>query len=163
PLRKTPVLAKVCYGFIGNRMMEGYGREAERMVLEGATCSMVDQALRDFGMAMGILSVYDLAGVDVGVNVHAANAERFAGDPTYYQASEVLVEHGRLGVKSGAGFYRYEAGDRVGREDPEALALIRERGRALGIPFRQDHTREEILERCLYPLINEGLQILHEG
>ena len=75
PLRKTPVLAKVCYGFIGNRMMEGYAREAERMVLEGATPRQVDTALEEWGMAMGILAVFDMAGIDVGVNVHKANAD----------------------------------------------------------------------------------------
>jgi len=77
PLRKTPVLAKICYGFIGNRMMEGYAREAERIVLEGATPRQVDSALEEWGMAMGILGVFDMAGVDVGVNVHKANATQY--------------------------------------------------------------------------------------
>ena len=72
---------KVCYGFIGNRMMEGYAREAERMVLEGATPRQVDSALEEWGMAMGILAVFDMAGIDVGVNVHKANAEQFPPDP----------------------------------------------------------------------------------
>ena len=80
-LRKTPVLARVCYGFIGNRMMEGYAREAQRMVLEGATPRQVDGALEDWGMAMGILAVFDMAGVDVGVNVHRANADRVSAGP----------------------------------------------------------------------------------
>ena len=78
PLRKTPVLAKVCYGFIGNRMMEGYAREAERMVLEGATPRRVDSALEEWGMAMGILAVFDMAGIEVGVNVHKANAAQLS-------------------------------------------------------------------------------------
>ena len=85
-LRKTPVLARVCYGFIGNRMMEGYAREAQRMLLEGATPRQVDGALEAWGMAMGILAVFDMAGIDVGVNVHRANAERYPPDPSYYQA-----------------------------------------------------------------------------
>lgn len=162
-LRKTPVLAKVCYGFIGNRMMEGYGREAELMALEGATPRKVDDALQSFGMAMGILAVYDMAGVDVGVNVHKANAEQFPPDPTYYQASQALYDAGRMGQKNGKGFYRYEAGDRQRYDDEEALRLLRERAAQLGIAQRDDHTEEEIVERCIFPLINEGIQILDEG
>ncbi|MCX7891481.1 MAG: 3-hydroxyacyl-CoA dehydrogenase NAD-binding domain-containing protein [Burkholderiales bacterium] len=160
PLRKTPVLARVCYGFIGNRMMEGYAREAERMVLEGATPREVDSALEDWGMAMGILAVFDLAGIDVGVNVHKANADKYPPDPAYYQADFALHEAGRLGQKNGRGYYRYEGRERI--DDPEAIAILAERAAKLGIaPCR--HTREEILERCLYPLMNEGFRILAEG
>src|SRR5208283_398254 len=96
-LRKTPVVARVCYGFIGNRMMEGYAREAQRMVLEGATPRQVDDALEAWGMAMGILAVFDMAGIDVGVNVHRANADRYPPDPSYYQADFALHAAGRLG------------------------------------------------------------------
>jgi 3-hydroxyacyl-CoA dehydrogenase len=161
-LRKTPVLAKVCYGFVGNRMMEGYAREAERMVLEGATPRQVDTVLEHWGMAMGILAVFDMAGVDVGVNVHKANADRYPPDPAYYQADFALVEAGRLGQKNGKGYYRYEAGDRTRHEDPEALALLRARAQQLGIEPRQ-HSDRDILERCLWPLLNEGFRILEEG
>jgi 3-hydroxyacyl-CoA dehydrogenase len=161
-LRKTPVLARVCYGFIGNRMMEGYAREAQRMVLEGATPRMVDSALEEWGMAMGILAVFDMAGIDVGVNVHKANAEKFPPDPAYYQADFALYEAGRLGRKNGKGYYRYEPGNRARCDDPEAVAIIAERARQLQVPQRR-HTREEIVERCLYPLLNEGLRILGEG
>ncbi len=160
PLRKTPVLARVCYGFIGNRMMEGYAREAERMVLEGATPREVDSALEDWGMAMGILAVFDLAGIDVGVNVHRANADKYPPDPTYYQADFALHEAGRLGQKNGKGYYRYEGRARV--DDPEAIAILAERAAKLGVE-RRPHTKEEILERCLYPLMNEGFRILAEG
>lgn len=162
PLRKTPVLAKVCYGFIGNRMMEGYAREAERMVLEGATPRRVDSALEEWGMAMGILAVFDMAGIDVGVNVHKANAARFPPDPTYYQADLALYEAGRLGQKNGKGYYRYEPGQRARYDDPEAIRIIAERARQLKVP-RREHTRQEIIERCLYPMLNEGLRILGEG
>ena len=162
PLRKTPVLARVCYGFIGNRMMEGYAREAERMVLEGATPRQVDSALEQWGMAMGILAVFDMAGVDIGVNVHKANADRYPPDPTYYQADFALVEAGRLGQKNGKGYYRYEAGDRKRYDDPEALALLRARADKLGVP-QGKHDPQEIVERCLYPLLNEGIRILEEG
>ena len=162
PLRKTPVLARVCYGFIGNRMMEGYAREAERMVLEGANPRAVDSALEQWGMAMGILAVFDMAGVDIGVNVHKANAERFPPDPAYYQADFALVEAGRLGQKNGKGYYRYEAGDRKRYDDPEAIAILKARAEKLGVPPRE-HTAQEIVERCLYPLLNEGIRILEEG
>ncbi len=159
-LRKTPVLARVCYGFIGNRMMEGYAREAERMVLEGATPRQVDSALENWGMAMGILAVFDLAGVDIGVNVHRANADRYPPDPTYYQADFALYEAGRLGQKTGKGYYRYEGRKRI--DDPEAIGILRARAQALDVP-QSAHDDAEILERCLYPLMNEGFRILGEG
>jgi 3-hydroxyacyl-CoA dehydrogenase len=162
PLRKTPVLARVCYGFVGNRMMEGYAREAERIVLEGATPRQVDDALERWGMAMGILAVFDMAGVDVGVNVHKANAQRFPPDPTYYQADFALVEAGRLGQKNGKGYYRYEKGDRARHEDPEAIAILKARAQQLRVPARA-HTEQEILDRCLFPLLNEGFRILEDG
>jgi 3-hydroxyacyl-CoA dehydrogenase len=162
PLRKTLVLAKVCYGFIGNRMMEGYAREAERMVLEGATPRQIDSALEEWGMAMGILAVFDMAGIDVGVNVHKANASQFPPDPAYYQADFALHDAGRLGQKSGKGYYRYEPGNRARFDDPEAIEILKERATQLQVPQRQ-HTKEQILERCLYPLLNEGLRILGEG
>lgn len=166
-LRKTPVLARSCYGFIGNRMMEGYAREAERMVLEGATPRQVDGALERWGMAMGILAVFDMAGIDVSVNVHRANRDRYPPDPSYYQADFALVEAGRLGRKSGRGYYRYpDAGSGAGagerQDDPEALAILAARARALGIEPRA-HDDAEIVERCLYPLMNEGFRILAEG
>jgi 3-hydroxyacyl-CoA dehydrogenase len=162
PLRKTPVLAKVCYGFVGNRMMEGYAREAQRIVLEGATPRQVDSALESFGMAMGILAVFDMAGVDVGVNVHRANASQYPPDPSYYQADVALYEAGRLGQKSGKGYYRYEPGNRARLDDPEAIEILRRRARELAIPARE-HDTTEIQERCLFPLMNEGFRVLGEG
>ncbi|MFO7306139.1 MAG: 3-hydroxyacyl-CoA dehydrogenase NAD-binding domain-containing protein [Gammaproteobacteria bacterium] len=162
PLRKTPVLARVCYGFIGNRMMEGYAREAERMVLEGATPRQVDTALERWGMAMGILAVFDMAGLDVGVNIHKEHAHRYPPDPTYYQADFALVEAGRLGQKNGKGYYRYEPGDRTRYDDPEAIEILRARAAKLGVEQRE-HTDEEIVERCTLALINEGIRILEEG
>jgi 3-hydroxyacyl-CoA dehydrogenase len=162
PLRKTPVLAKVCYGFIGNRMMEGYAREAGRMTLEGATPRQVDEALEKWGMAMGILAVFDMAGIDVGVKIHQEHAERYPPDPAYYQSDFALYEAGRLGQKTGKGYYRYEPGDRTRHDDPEALAVLERRAEKLGIAPRR-HTDKEIVERCLYPLMNEGIRILEEG
>jgi 3-hydroxyacyl-CoA dehydrogenase len=162
PLRKTPVLAKVCYGFIGNRMMEGYAREAGRMTLEGATPREVDTALEKFGMAMGMLAVFDMAGVDIGVKVHQANAAQYPPDPTYYQSDFALYDAGRLGQKTGKGYYRYEPGDRTRHDDPDALSILKARAQKLGIAPRE-HTEREIVERCIYPLLNEGIRILEEG
>ena len=161
-LRKTPVLARVCYGFIGNRMMEGYAREAQRLLLEGATPRRVDSILEGFGMAMGILAVFDMAGIDVGVTVHKTNASRYPPDASYYQADIAMYSAGRLGQKTGKGYYRYEAGDRTRHDDPEALALLRNKAAEIGVMLRA-HADAEILERCLYPLMNEGLRILEEG
>ncbi len=160
PLKKTPVLARVCYGFIGNRMMEGYAREAERMALEGATPRRVDSVLENWGMAMGILAVFDMAGIEVGVSVHKSNADKYPPDPTYYQADAAIYEAGRLGQKNSKGYYRYEGRERI--DDPEAIEILRARAAKLGVAPRQ-HSDDEILERCLYPLLNEGLRILEEG
>ncbi len=161
-IRKTAVVARVGYGFIGNRMLEGYGREAERLVLEGETPRRVDTVLENWGMAMGILAVFDLAGIDVGVNVHKANAERYPPDPSYYQADVALHAAGRVGQKSAAGYYRYEAGGRTRLDDPAAIAILRQTAQRLQIAPRE-HSDQEILERCLYPLINDGFRVLEEG
>jgi 3-hydroxyacyl-CoA dehydrogenase len=111
---------------------------------------------------MGILAVFDMAGVDVGVNVHKANASQFPPDPAYYQADFALYDAGRLGQKNGKGYYRYEPGNRSRIDDPEAIEILRARARELKVPTRV-HSKEEILERCLYPLLNEGFRILGEG
>jgi 3-hydroxyacyl-CoA dehydrogenase len=113
-------------------------------------------------MAMGILSVFDMAGVDVGVHVHRNNAHLYPPDPAYYQADFALFEAGRLGQKTGKGYYRYEPGDRTRHDDPEALEILGKRASELGVPQRE-HSEEEIVERCLYPLMNEGFRILEEG
>jgi len=162
PLRKTAVLARVCYGFVGNRMMEGYAAQAERMLLEGATPRAIDGALERFGMAMGILAVFDMAGIDVGVNVHRANATRYPADPSYYQADVALVEAGRLGQKNGKGYYRYHPGDRTRHDDEQAVAILRARAGELQVPPRT-HSEQEILDRCLFALLNEGFRVLKEG
>ena len=122
PLRKTPVLARVCYGFIGNRMMEGYAREAQRMVLEGATPRRVDSVLEHFGMAMGILGVFDMAGIDVGVNVHRSNAGRYPPDSDLLSGRRRAVRGRAPRAEERRGYYRYEPGDRTRHDDPEAIA-----------------------------------------
>ena len=161
-LKKVGVLSANRHGFIGNRMMDPYGREAERLLLEGATPRQVDDALQRFGMAMGILAVFDMAGVDVGVRVRAANADRLPDDPSFYRASALLVENGMLGQKSGSGYYRYEKGSRERFDHPEALELFANEARRLGIE-RRSIPDEEIVERCILALINEGATVLEEG
>jgi 3-hydroxyacyl-CoA dehydrogenase len=158
--RKVGVVAQVCYGFIGNRIMDPYGREGERCVLEGATPQEVDSALEDFGMAMGILAVYDLAGIDVGHLTRVAHGDSFRDDPTYYRPSAILTERGWLGQKTGRGYYRYENGKRVA--DPEVVELLHNEGKRLGVPQRKPGA-EEIRERCLYAMINEGARVLEDG
>lgn len=159
-IRKVGVVAKVCYGFIGNRMMDPYGREAERCLMEGAAPEEVDAALEDFGMAMGILAVYDMAGIDIGHLTRVERAHLLPKDPSFYRPSAMLTERGWLGQKSGRGYYRYEGGKRT--PDPEVVALIREEAARLGVPQRKP-SRQEIQERCLYAMINEGARILEEG
>ena len=159
-IRKVGVIAKVCYGFIGNRMMDPYGREAEHCLLEGATPEDVDSALENFGMAMGILAVYDLAGVDIGHLTRLALANVFEKDPTFYRPSAMLTERGWLGQKAGRGYYRYENGKRV--PDPEVVKLFHDEGKRLGVQQRKP-SGDEIVERCLYALINEGARVLEEG
>ncbi|MDT3734770.1 MAG: 3-hydroxyacyl-CoA dehydrogenase NAD-binding domain-containing protein [Denitratisoma sp.] len=159
-IKKVGVVARVCYGFIGNRMMDPYGREAERCVMEGATPEEVDAALEGFGMAMGILAVYDMAGVDIGHLTRVERAHLLPDDPSFYRPSAMLTERGWLGQKSGRGYYRYEGGKRT--PDPEVVALVREEAARLGVPQRKP-SQQEIQERCLYAMINEGARILEEG
>lgn len=159
-IRKTGVVAKVCYGFIGNRMMDPYGREAEHCVLEGATPEQVDAALEEFGMAMGILAVYDMAGIDIGHLTRVERKHLLPDDPTFYRPSAILTELGWLGQKAGRGYYRYEGGKRT--PDPEVVELLWAEGKRLDVPRRQPDKRE-IQERCLYAMINEGARLLEEG
>ena len=161
-IRKVGVVAKVCYGFIGNRMMDPYGREAERCVMEGATPEEVDGALEDFGMAMGILAVYDMAGIDIGHLTRVARAHLLPKDPTFYRPTALLTERGWLGQKSGRGYYRYDGADRKRTPDPESIAMFAAEAERLGVPQRKP-SRQEIQERCLYAMINEGALLLEEG
>ncbi len=161
-IRKVGVVAKVCYGFIGNRMMDPYGREAERCVLEGAAPAEVDGALEDFGMAMGILAVYDMAGIDIGHLTRVARAHLLPKDPTFYRPTALLTERGWLGQKSGRGYYRYDSADRKRTPDPEAIAMFAAEAERLGVPQRKP-SKQEIQERCLYAMINEGALLLEEG
>jgi 3-hydroxyacyl-CoA dehydrogenase len=163
-VKKVGVVSKVSYGFIGNRMMDPYAREAERLTLEGANPADVDAALEDFGMGMGILAVFDMAGVDVGVKARLANPDHVPkDDPSFYRASQVLFDKSWLGQKSGKGYYRYEAGSRERLQHDEALQLLADEGTKLGIRRATPITREEITERCIFAMINEGAKLLEEG
>ncbi|MDP1612195.1 MAG: 3-hydroxyacyl-CoA dehydrogenase NAD-binding domain-containing protein [Sulfuritalea sp.] len=161
-IKKTGVVAKVCYGFIGNRMMDPYGREAEHCVLEGATPEEVDSALESWGMAMGILAVYDMAGVDIGHLTRVARAHLLPKDPGFYRPSAMLTERGWIGQKAGRGYYRYDGADRKRAADPEVIEMLHAEGARLGIAQRKPG-RQEIIERCLYSMINEGALLLEEG
>lgn len=161
-LRKVGVLSGNAYGFIGNRMMEPYGREAERLLLEGATPRQVDGVLERFGMAMGILAVYDMAGVDVGYKVRQERKAFLPDDPSFCRTSDMLVEKNWLGQKTGIGYYRYEKGSRERHDNPEAMQMFEEEAARLGIEQRQIPD-EEIIDRCLCALINEGAKVLEEG
>jgi 3-hydroxyacyl-CoA dehydrogenase len=161
-IRKVAVVSGVCYGFIGNRMLQGYFREAQLCLIEGGLPENVDAALYDWGMAMGPISVADLAGLDVGYKARQALAETDRGDPAANRVPDVLVEADRLGQKNGRGFYTYDAETRKRSSDPEVQAIIEREAAALGIERRAIEP-EEIVDRLIYALVNEGLQILAEG
>jgi 3-hydroxyacyl-CoA dehydrogenase len=130
------------------------GREAERLLLEGALPQQVDKVLYDFGFPMGPFAMSDLAGLDVGWRGRKARGTRAP-------VADRLCEMGRFGQKTGSGFYRYE-GDRTQRPDPEVERLIAEVAKQEGVERRQIPD-SEILERLLYPMVNEGAKILEEG
>lgn len=158
---KVCALSGVCYGFIGNRMLGGYGREAQMLLLDGCTPAQVDSALEGFGMAMGPLAMSDLAGLDVGYKARQARTD-LPDDPKLYRMGTILVEMGRHGQKTGSGFYKYDPETRQRMSDSEVESLIKEEAGKLGVE-QQEIGNEEILARCFYPLINEGAKILEEG
>jgi 3-hydroxyacyl-CoA dehydrogenase len=149
------------FGFVGNRMLYAYGREKELMLLEGARPEAIDKALVDFGMAMGPNAVGDLAGLDVGYQVRREWKDK-PDDPRFYRASDLLAELGRLGQKSGRGFYRYDGPGGEREPDPEVPALIRAEAERLGVKQRAIEPGE-IVSRCILALINEGARVLGEG
>jgi len=157
-LGKVAVLAGNCDGFIGNRMLMYYGAEAEFLLEEGATVEQIDRAIEAFGFAMGPLAVRDLSGNDVGLAIR--KGRKLPADERWSPILEHLVAAGRLGQKSGKGFYRYDRRTRI--PDPQVTALIEGVSRELGIERRRIPD-EEILDRLLHPLVNEGARILDEG
>lgn len=159
---KVPVLAGVCYGFIGNRMLRQYGREAQLCMIEGAAPEQIDRVLTSFGMAMGPLAVGDLAGLDIGYKARQALTAEQKGDPRTYCIADALVEQDRLGQKTGAGYYRYDPQTRARTPDPEVLEIIQAQAAQHGVQQRE-LSDGEILDRHLLALINEGFRILEEG
>ena len=161
---KVGVVSGVCYGFIGNRMLESYIREAGFLLLEGAKPEQIDRVLFEFGMPMGPIAMGDLAGMDIGARIREERRRNgtFPADERFGLVADKLVAMGRCGQKTGAGVYRYKAGSRTPFPDPEVQTLIRSEAAALGIKQRLI-SDEEVLTRCIYPLINEGLRLLEEG
>ena len=164
-LGKAPVPVGVCDGFVGNRMLYAYRRQADRLLLEGALPEQIDRALCDFGFRMGPFAVADLAGLDIGRAVRvrlAGEAESRGMPPPPPNVADRLCERGWFGQKTGRGFYRYEPGDRTPRPDPEVAEIARRESAAQGLERREVETHE-ILDRCLFALVNEGARILAEG
>ncbi len=160
-IRKVPVVAGVCYGFIGNRMLQPYAQQTQLLLLEGATPEQVDTAMENFGMAMGPLRVFDLAGLDVGYKAREALSDEEKGDPAGYRVPDLLVEAGRLGQKSGSGFYAYDENRRP-TPDPEVHKMIEETAIELGVE-RRNISDDEIVERLVGALVDEGRKIIDEG
>ncbi|QFT55367.1 3-hydroxyacyl-CoA dehydrogenase NAD-binding domain-containing protein [Microbulbifer sp. THAF38] len=161
-IKKVPVLAGNCYGFIGNRMLRPYAREAQLCLIEGATPEQIDTVMQSWGMAMGPIAVGDLAGLDIGHKAREGLSEAEKGDPKTYCIADALVEMGHLGQKSGAGYYRYDPETRARTSDPEVQAIIEAQAKAHGIE-RREISDKEILNRLTFSLINEGARILEDG
>jgi len=162
-LRKNAVVSRDAFGFIGNRMMlDGYFREAEQLLLEGATPAQVDTALENFGFAMGPQRVSDLGGNDVGTKARIQLFKRESRPDPYFVIADHLTEMRRLGQKTGRGFYRYEQASREAVADPEVISLIEKLASERGI-LRREISDQEIVERCILSLINVGAMVLEEG
>ncbi|HEX5752025.1 MAG TPA: 3-hydroxyacyl-CoA dehydrogenase NAD-binding domain-containing protein [Archangium sp.] len=160
-IKKVGVVAGNSHGFIGNRMLEGYMREGSLLVLEGATPQQVDQALVKFGMPMGVLQMGDLAGLDIG---YKSRKDR---DPTTFEpragaVADKLVEMGRLGQKTQAGYYDYQPGNRTPVPSDVVARVIEETAAGYGIQ-RREISEQEILERCFLAMVNIGCEVLREG
>lgn len=160
-IRKVPVVSGVCYGFIGNRMLRPYGLQSQLLLLEGATPEQVDGAMEAFGMAMGPLRVFDLAGLDVGYKARQALSDAEKGDPAGYRVLDHLVEADRHGQKSGSGFYTYDE-HRKPTPCPEVHKIIEETAAELGFE-RREIADEEIVDRLTRALYEEGGKIVEEG
>ena len=160
-LGKIGVAVGNCFGFVGNRMLYAYGRENQLMQLEGASPERIDRVLEEWGMAMGPNAVGDLAGLDVGHRVRKERKDP-PSDPRYWRVADMLAEMGRYGQKTGEGFYRYESGSRERKPDPKVTELIRAEAKRLDIAQREI-ADNEIIERCIFALVNEGARLLQEG
>src|SRR5947207_4288548 len=152
---KVPVVVGNCDGFVGNRMLARRSVESERLLLEGALPQQVDAAVVEFGFPMGPFAMGDLAGLDVGWRIRRARGVRA-------EVADPLCEAGRFGQKTGKGYYLYESGSRTPTPDPEVEQVVSAASRRLGIT-RRPIDKQEIVERMIYPMINEGARILAEG
>jgi 3-hydroxyacyl-CoA dehydrogenase len=150
---KISVLVGNCDGFVGNRMLARRRVEADRLILEGATPAQVDQVLYDFGFPMGPFAMSDLAGLDIGWKAETSSSST---------VREIMCESGRRGQKNGRGYYTYDPDTRAATPDPEVVEMIRQFAVARGHEQREV-TDDEVLERCLLPMVNEGAKILDEG
>ena len=159
--RKQPAVSRVGHGFIGNRMLTPYLRQANLLVLEGASPEQIDNALTTFGWAMGPFAVSDLAGLDIGYKSRA-DQNLSEDEARVYTVADRLVEAGHLGQKSGSGFYSYDPETRARTNNPEADRIIEEVRSELGINTRSI-SDEEIIERTQFALANEGAHVLAEG
>ncbi|MET0428606.1 MAG: 3-hydroxyacyl-CoA dehydrogenase NAD-binding domain-containing protein, partial [Microvirga sp.] len=161
-LNKVPVIARVCEGFIGNRIFTAYRAQCERMLEDGAFPEEIDRALAAFGFAMGPFAAWDLAGLDIAW--HTRRRLAASGDAKQHAVSllDQLCAAGRFGRKAGLGWYRYPEGTRAGVPDPEVHALIRAHSLREGIA-RRPVRDEEIVGRALAAIVNEAALVLHEG
>ena len=160
-LKKVAVVSGVCDGFIGNRMLEKYTQQAYFLLDEGASPEQVDGALQRWGMAMGPFTMYDMAGNDIGWEIRKRRYKE-RPDFVYSRLPDRVCELGRFGQKTGKGFYKYEPGSRRPLPDPEVQDIIEKYRSEIGVKARQI-SDEEIVERCMYALANEGARILEEG
>ncbi|MEC7739567.1 MAG: 3-hydroxyacyl-CoA dehydrogenase NAD-binding domain-containing protein [Gemmatimonadota bacterium] len=161
-LGKVGVVVGVCDSFAANRMLYPYSRQAQFLIEEGALPEQVDKVIYDFGFPMGPFALSDLAGIDVGWRVRQHREPSRPKHLRYSEIADRLYEMGRYGQKTRKGWYNYEEGSRIPMPDPEVVDLVVRTSRELKID-RREISDEEILQRCIYPLINEGARILEEG
>lgn len=159
---KVGVLVGVCDGFVGNRMLYAYRRQSDFLLEEGALPAQIDKVIYDFGMPMGPYAMGDLAGLDVGWRIRQQQAATRPPHLRYSTVADRVCELGRFGQKTGAGWFRYEDGSRTPIPDPIVDELILKVSQENGLT-RREVGDQEILERCMYPLVNEGAKILEEG
>ena len=161
-IKKIPVCVGVCDGFVGNRMIHTYLREAEYLIEEGALPQQVDHAIESFGFAMGPFRMCDLAGLDIGWAIRKRRKSEGLVSKRYVSIPDQLCERGWFGQKTGGGYYTYESGSRVPIVNPEVNAIVENASSEKGIT-RRTIEANEIVDRLMYALINEGAGILAEG
>ncbi len=161
-LGKVAVLSGNAPGFIGNRMLAGYTRQAGEIILQGATPYQVDKVIQQFGMPMGPFQMNDLVGLDLGWRARKLAGMKPEEVPITARVADKLCELERFGQKTNRGYYIYPEGSRAGQPDPEVVRMVEETSAEIGIE-RREIADEEVLKRCLYPLINEGARILEDG